>query len=90
MTMSTKINHLCASAARCGESVAMLRFKQREHVGPVMCLGWGESHNRDVGLGGWEGVLRAKWDSCFNVARLCPLCLGHIINVNSQSRDARN
>lgn len=67
MTMSTKINYLCASAARCGKSVAMLRFKQREHVGPVLCVCvMGESHNRDVGLGGREGVLWAKWDSCFN------------------------
>lgn len=69
------MNHLCASATRCGKSVALLRFEQREHVGPVLCVcvlgGWG-SHKRDAGLGGCEGALWAKWDSCFSPCASIP------------------
>lgn len=92
MTMSTKINYLCASASRWGKSVAMLRLKQREHVGPVLCVRVGESHNRDAGFGRMgRGVLWASGTHVTILAPLCSLCLWISLSMLIlQSRDAWN
>ena len=76
---------MCVCVCVC---VAVLRFKQREHVGPVRV--WGSPITRNVGLGGWEGVYGPSGIQVSIPARLHPLCLGHIINANSHSRDAGN
>ena len=71
----------------------MLRFKQREHVGPVLyvcvCVPvWGSPIAEMLAgrMGG--GFYGPSGIHVSILARLHPLCLGHIINVNSQSREA--
>lgn len=88
MTMSFKTNHLCALAARCGKSVALLWFKQREHVGPVRV--WGSPITEMLVWEDGRGFYGPSGIHVSILAGLHPLCLGHIIHVNSQSRDAGN